>query len=150
MNPDVLAKIQAAQPNPSLDLPTAIHRYLNGESMQVLAKELGVARQTLYKWMLSDVGPDSWQTLKRDALIQRIADADAEMDESSTTEDIARSREKMRFARMDYERRFPKLYGAKQQMDIDNRITVVVNKYVDITPDAPQLSSETPQSQDNQ
>lgn len=149
MHHALAAKIQQAQKNPSADLPTAIQRYLAGESIQVLAREFGVARATLYQWMLSDVGPEAWQALKRDALIQRIADADAEMEEAKTPLDIARARERMRFARMDYERRCPTLYGPRQHVDVASRVTVHVNPYVDLL-SAPALSPDTPPEQNQE
>ena len=37
-------------------LPELIRRYLEGESIQVLAKKYGKSRRTIYNWMLSGVG----------------------------------------------------------------------------------------------
>ncbi len=138
MNPTLLAKIESAQPNPSLTLDTAIQRYLNGESMQVLAKELGIARRTIYNWMMRrSGGPEEWAALRQQALIARIAEADEELENASDPVRIARAREQCRFARMDYER-LHKDYAPKQEVSTDEKITVIIAREaaptLDITP----------------
>lgn len=118
---------QAVSPAPP-PLPDIIQRYLNGESMQDLATECRVHRQTIYNWIFSGVGDKDYEQIVTTAMVNRIADADQELDESLTVFDIARAREKMRFTRMDLERRRPKLYGPKQEIEHDNRITVIVQR----------------------
>lgn len=108
-------------------LPDIIHRYLNGESMQVLAKESKVHRMTLYRWMLSYTGTE-YDQLMTDAMVTRIADADQQLDDAQSLCDIARAREHMKYSRMDFERRRPKLYGPKQEINTDSRITVIVQR----------------------
>jgi transposase-like protein len=108
-------------------IPDIIQRYLNGESLQVIAAQYHVNRQTLYNWMLAETGPE-YEHLITKALVNRIADADKLLDESTDTFGIARAREAMRFTRMDFERRRPKLYGPKQELSVDNKITVVLHK----------------------
>lgn len=117
--------------NPSLDVPTAIHRYLNGESMQVLAAEWGISKQATCKrfkrFMLSYTGNDqAYHDLITQALVDRVADADERLDNAPDAVDIARAREMARFARMDLERRRPKLYGPKQETKSDNTIRVII------------------------
>jgi hypothetical protein len=111
----------------SLPLPEIIQRYLNGESMQQLATEARVNRLTLYRWMLAYTGTE-YDHLITDALITRIADADQSLDDAEDNCSIARAREHMKYSRMDFERRRPKLYGPKHEMEIDNKITVVINR----------------------
>jgi hypothetical protein len=63
-----------------------------------------------------------------DALITRVAEADSQLDEAVDTCGIARAREHMKYSRMDLERRRPKLYGPKQEIQTDSKITVVVQR----------------------
>lgn len=116
-----------------VNFPPLIQRYLSGESMQVLAAELGCTpqglRKALKRYTLSYDGPE-YVDLVTQVLIDRIAEADEELSESDDAVSIARARERCRFYRMDLERRRPKLYGQKQQMDVDNKITVTVNKFI--------------------
>lgn len=108
-------------------LPDIIQRYLNGESMQQLAMESRVNRQTLYRWMLGYTGTE-YDALITDALITRVAEADSQLDEAADTCGIARAREHMKYSRMDLERRRPKLYGPKQEFSSDSKITVIVQR----------------------
>ena len=116
-------------------LPDIIQRYLNGESMQELAAESRVNRLTLYRWMLAYTGTE-YDALITDALITRVAEADSQLDEAVDTCGIARAREHMKYSRMDLERRRPKLYGPKQEIQTDSRITVIVQRQ--IQPQTPQ------------
>ena len=128
--PDELPVKTAPTPPP---LPDIIQRYLNGESMQQLAMESRVNRQTLYRWMLGYTGTE-YDSLITDALITRVAEADSQLDEAEDTCGIARAREHMKYSRMDLERRRPKLYGPKQEINTDNKITVIVQRQVEKTP----------------
>jgi len=149
-NTDILDRLALTAPS-SLDTAIAIQRYLNGESMQVLAKQAGITPQGLYKrfkrFMLSYEGSeDAYVSLITQALVDRVADSDAKLENAWDVVEIARAREQARFARMDLERRRPKLYGQKQQVDVDNRITVTVNKYCDIEA-VPSIETPRPSSQ---
>lgn len=114
-------------PAPAPDVPAIIARYLKGESLQILAREHAVSRQTIYNWMLAETGADYDQLITQ-ALVNRIADADQAIEESATMFDIARAREMARFARMDFERRRPKLYGPRQELDVDKKLTIIVQR----------------------
>ena len=109
------------------DLPEIISRYLSGVSLQVLAKECAVHRSTLYRWMLTALGDAQYEELVTQCLVNRIAEADGELDEALTRDDIARAREKARFSRMDFERRRPHLYGVKQEVS-SKHLVVIVNR----------------------
>ena len=118
------------------DLSPLLLRYLDGESIQVLAAENHVHRSTLYRWMLAGLGDEHYFDLVTDALVARIAEADGELDDIKTDLnadecDIARAREKisiakehMRYSRFDFERRRPHLYGPKQELTIDHRVDI--------------------------
>jgi transposase-like protein len=108
-------------------LPDIIQRYLNGESMQEIAKESRTASRTLYRWMLTDAGPE-YDNIITNCLTNRIADADELLDSAQDSCQVARAREIAKFARMDFERRRPKLYGPKQEIQTDSKITVIVQR----------------------
>ena len=57
---------------------------------------------------MGDTHPDLVTT----CLTNRIADADERLENASSSCTVARAREQARFARMDLERRRPRLYGA--------------------------------------
>ena len=99
-------------------VPEYIKRYIAGESMQVLAAELGCNRATLYRHMLTDLGEQQHHDLITAMLVTRIAEADDRLEEAQDAVATSRAREQARFARMDYERRRPLLYGSRQQLDI--------------------------------
>lgn len=96
----------------------ALERYAQGVSIQVVAKEAGLTRAIIYRWMLAHAGPEYEDIVTR-ALVRRIAEADERMEAAEGPVDIARAREQARFARMDYERRRPALYGQRSHVTVE-------------------------------
>lgn len=96
-------------------MPEIIARYRAGESVQEIAKACRRDARTIYNWMLSELG-DAYKDVVTECLINRVADADIALDEADDALELARAREKARFARMDLERRRPALYGPKQEV----------------------------------
>lgn len=134
-------------------IPDIIQRYINGESIQSIAAEHRACRQTIYHWMLAEIGPQYDQMITR-VLINRIADADQLLESGASMLDIARARDQAKFARMDFERRRPKLYGPRQELDVDNRITITVNRlpaavtpYIDASPSIIPVDSQVVDNQ---
>lgn len=123
-------------------LPEILSRYLSGESVQVLAHESSVSRQTIYNWLLAGVGDRDYFDLITQGLVNRIADADEAIENSATMFDIARAREMARFSRMDFERRRPQLYGPKQT-DSSTKILVIVNREHAVESQVKQLDTTT-------
>lgn len=115
------------------DLPQIVKRYLAGEYVDVLAKEAGKPQRVIYEWMLSGVGEEKYKELVTKALIGRIADADAKLADAKDMMSVSKHREMARYARMDFERRRPTLYGAKQDL-----ATMVVAPVLNITIVEPQ------------
>jgi hypothetical protein len=113
---------------PKINLPELVRRYANGESLTVLAQENSVSRQTIYNWIFSDIGGEEHQEIVTKCLINRIAESDEEMEKASSVLDIARARERMKFHRMDFERRRPKLYGQTREVKQDTTVRVVVER----------------------
>ena len=95
------------------DLPSVVSRYLAGESMQTLAAENSVARQSLYEWMLAGIGDEAYGAAVTSVLVRRVNEADHALEDPSIEPDTARAQARARFARMDLERRRPALYGQK-------------------------------------
>jgi hypothetical protein len=121
-------------------LPEIISRYLAGESMQVLAAECKKGRRILYSWILAECGGERYRELVTEALVARIADADEALEEARGMGDavrVAACREACRFYRMDFERRRPALYGAKQEGGGGTTLIVMAN----LRP-APQMAGE--------
>lgn len=122
------------------DLPSIVARYAAGESMQTLAAEYGVARSALYQWTLGGLGDAQHSELVTQALVHRVAEADDDLEGAPSSLDIARAREKARFARMDLERRRPALYGVKQEVKLDvsddmvDRLSAARARIIDVKP----------------
>lgn len=111
--------LMTATPDGPPSVPEIVSRYLAGESMWVLAKECNKSRRTLYRWMLSELGGDDYREVVTECLVNRVADADQELDDARKSKDpvrVSAAREACRFARMDLERRRPALYGPKQEV----------------------------------
>ena len=113
---------------PAPALPDLVQRYLNGESIQTLADNSQHCFRTIYQWLLRDCGAD-YEHVQTQALINRIADADYQLHIAANKVSVARAREQAKFARMDFERRRPKLYGPKQEVSVDEKITVIVQRH---------------------
>ncbi len=107
------------------DLSDIIRRYLNGESIQTIAKDARVVRSTIYSWMHC-TGEKEYPELVKLAMVRRLADADHDLSVASTKEDIARAREEARYTRWDLERRWSSQFGVKQEIKQDTSITVIV------------------------
>lgn len=84
-----------------------------GKPLGQIAKEMGVGKRDLYRWMLSGVGDERYQEIVTQCLVCRIADADEELENAKDQLEVQKYREVARFARMDFERRRPGLYGQK-------------------------------------
>ena len=109
-------------------IPDLVQRYANGESLRTIALHMDVSRQTIYNWLLTGIGEEQHEQLVTKALVHRIADADGELDSAESMFDIARAREKMRYTRMDFERRRPHLYGPKQEVKHTGQLpSLVIN-----------------------
>ena len=126
--------------DPTPLLPALIQRYLAGESVQILAKEQGVHRDTIYDWMLTELG-DQYPHAVTKALVRKVELADLSLEAAADqieqkSSDIVRVREKirvaesrMRYARADLERRRPNLYGPKQEITGSPGLTIIVNRH---------------------
>lgn len=114
-------------PPASPSISSVVQRYLDGESIQVLAEECGRSPRTIYNWLLAECGPE-YESLITQGLVAKIADADMELLNARDPVQIARAREIARFARMDFERRRPKLYGPKQEISGEMSWSITINR----------------------
>ena len=121
-------------------LPEIVSRYQAGETMSQLSKTFKCSRATLYNWMLGGLGEEQYYQIITECLVNRIAEADQHigdlreqlLDDSLTQLDIARIREQIsiakeviRYARFDYARRRPNLYGDKSYSQVDQTVIIV-------------------------
>jgi hypothetical protein len=107
-------------------VPEIVRRYARGESMIDIAADMGVSKAILYRWLLAGVGDERYHDIVTQCLVRRVMDADESLDCAATPIEVARAREQARFARMDLERRRPKLYGAKPELFVAAAGPVVV------------------------
>lgn len=113
------AKVALTLPVPGgLSDAELVSRWVAGESADVLAKMCSVDRRTvnrrISRYMLTEAGEADLAT---QALTARVADADHDLEHAEEFIEVAKARERARFARMDLERRRPKLYGVKQEVE---------------------------------
>lgn len=102
------------------DIPAIVERYLRGESVDAIAADNGACRRTIYNWMLAGLGEERYHEVVTQCLVARVADADQELAAARLSKDpvrVSAAREACRFARTDLERRRPKLYGVKQEVE---------------------------------
>lgn len=126
------------------DIPAIVDRYLKGESVDSIAADNLVSRRTIYNWMLAGLGEERYHQVVTECLVARVADADQELAAARLSKDpvrVSAAREACRFARTDLERRRPKLYGVKQE--VEHTVAPVLNivlldrpsgAVVDVTP----------------
>lgn len=112
-------------------LPVVLARYLDGASIVELAQEFGREWRTLYNWLFAYNG-DQHRERVRTAMTYRIADADLDLETASDKIQVARARERCRFVRMDYERRYPQEYG--QQQVTSQSINIIVDRSCGMQP----------------
>ena len=103
--------------------PRAVERYLAGESMEAIARDEPCSLRTLYRYMLKELGPE-YYSVQQDILIGRIADADASLADADSNWRVAQAQAMGKFARFDLERRHPQLYGPRQAIDQQVRVTI--------------------------
>ena len=109
-------------------LPDIIQRYLNGEPIASIAADAHVTRYTIYNWLLTGLGDVEYEHLKAQAHARGIADADTALEDAQDMLAYNKAHARAKLRRMDFERRCPKLYGPKQEINTDNKITVIVQR----------------------
>ena len=116
--------LASMDPEPILD---AIN---SGRSLREIAAQIGVSNVALRAWLLRE-DSDQYRDAITNALTTRIAEADEALDTASDAVSITRAREVGRYARMDYERRRPHLYGQRPtQIAVSgNGVTVQLVSY---------------------
>jgi hypothetical protein len=108
------------------DLSQALSLLDAGKSLREVAPLFGLSYEGLRKWLLKEVGPE-YESAQTEGLLQRVIEADQRLESADNAVDIARAREVARFARMDLERRRPRLYGQQQQLVPSVQVAVQIN-----------------------
>jgi hypothetical protein len=141
---DVVSEREDSRPS----LPAVVKEYLDGKSVNEIAAKNRVSRRTIYNWLLAGLGDEGYRELVTQCLVGRVADADEELEAARLSKDpvrVSAARDTCRFARMDFERRRPGLYGPKQEVEVKGKsnFTVVLlerpsaagePREVDVTP----------------
>lgn len=97
----------------------ALALYSTGQyGLRAVGRELGVSHEIVRRWMLDELGPE-YATLQRQALIARVAESDAMLEDAETMVDIARANAICRYSRWDAERRLPAMFGQQTKVTID-------------------------------
>lgn len=119
---------------PDSDLPQILERYRNKEKLTDIAAEYGCSDKALYQRMRlycdSGKGDTNYHDLVTDLYVLRQLDAEEKLATAPDMLEVTRARELVKCSQWHLERRRAKLFGAKQQVEMDNKITVTVNKFV--------------------
>lgn len=99
------------------DPSVILARLERGDSLRDVAADIGVTYEAVRIWLLDDA-PDEYRRAQRKGLICRIVEADSALDAADDAVDVARARERAKFARWDAERRLPQLFGPRQHVDM--------------------------------
>ena len=106
--------------------------------MKQIAKDMGATTRNLYRFMLTGLGDEKYQELVTQCLVCRIADADDELEKARDQVEVQKWREIARFARLDFERRRPQLYGPKATVQavvvpgMDGELAESMKKLLDV------------------
>ena len=110
---------------PKEDLPKVLQAYLDaGKKPSEIAKYYGVNRRAIYSYLLTGLGDEKYAELVTGAMAARIADADEALEAADDQVGVSKWSQLGKFARMDFERRRPALYGQKQQTTVTHEVTI--------------------------
>lgn len=117
------------------DIPNLIQRLESGSSLEQLAQELGVSRESLRKkikvWCYTYSGTNElYQDLITRSMGERLVEAE-DAHEASLSRGaiaVAHARDSLAHVRWMLERRVNKLYGPKQQIQQDTSISITIQE----------------------
>jgi hypothetical protein len=117
---------------PAEDLPQIAERYRTGESLSRIAETYGVdqdaVRQRLEKWALSGKGDTDFHGLVTEYLVEQTIAAKDKLITAPDMLGVARAREETKYWQWMLERRRAKLFGPKQEIDVDKTVHVHVHR----------------------
>lgn len=136
---------QLPAPQTAPDIPDIIRRYRNGESLADLAKEHRKHIATLYRWMMKELGPD-YHEMQTDMMIDQVAESYQVIKEAYTPCEVAKGQALAKLSTLILERRRPKLFGPKQEVQTDTKVEIVLRNQpiiIDHPPRQPEQSDQT-------
>lgn len=117
---------------PADDLPAIAARYRAGESLKRIGQSYGVTdeavRQRLEKWALAGQGDTNFSQMVTEYLVENAIQAKDRMVAATDVLGLARGREEVRYWLWMLERRRPKLYGPKQEIQEDRNLTITIQQ----------------------
>ena len=145
---------------PDLDPDHVLQLYLNTPKTSQIAKELGIRRPTLIRW-IREQRPEQWKLVQVIRALTKKEDGDEGILEADDALMLARARELVKSAQWDLERLDSSNYGPKQEVTLQVNHRLIVkdaladralelfkhargiadaqpNKIIDLEPDAEQ------------
>lgn len=117
---------------PADDLPAIAARYRAGESLKRIGQSYNVTdeavRQRLERWALAGHGDTSFSQMVTEYLVENAIQAKDRMVAATDVLGLARGREEVRYWLWMLERRRPKLYGPKQEIQEDRNLTITIQQ----------------------
>ena len=101
---------------------TVLERYLTESTTSQIAKEYGVSRKTLVRWLYA-TAPQAWKQVQIIRALCRKDDADEGIEGASDSLSLARAREMLKSGQWDLERLDAGNYGQKQE--VTHKVDVV-------------------------
>ena len=118
---------------PAQDLPALLQRYQAGEHLKDLAAEYGVTGDALRKrfdrYCLAGKGDLTLHDVVTEYLVERLCTSMEQQEIAPDMLSVARTRDVANNWKWINERRRPKLYGPKQEVSVDEKITVIVQRH---------------------
>lgn len=118
---------------PAQDLPALLQRYQAGEHLKDLAAEYGVTGDALRKrfdrYCLAGKGDLTLHDVVTDYLVERLCMSMEQQEIAPDMLSVARTRDVANNWKWINERRRPKLFGPKQEVSVDEKITVIVQRH---------------------
>jgi hypothetical protein len=111
-------------PLKNVDAEIVLDRYLAGETGPQIARSLGVTKQALSHWLITNAEVQ-WKSAQLVKALTRKDEAEELMDKASNPLDLARAREQLRGAQWDLERVCRRIYG--QDAPAHAQQAVVIN-----------------------
>lgn len=122
-----LATANAPKPLALVNSAEILSALRDGEAPRALATRLGVSRQALYEWLLSEHATE-WSKISSARSLARIEDAENDLDEANDQVQVSRARASAGAAQWNLEKTARRLYGDPKDMNTGLTINVIVDR----------------------